>query len=99
MQHLTVRGVSSLRSIGRRLGRPASTIKREIDRGIQEPGSQGHRSGYRRKQRFGAQQSGRTAKCVTPRCRRSGVPRCGHGARKPRSWPPTRGCVIWFRIG
>ena len=50
----------SLTSIGRRLGRPASTIKREIDT------NGGHhvarKSGYRRKEAFGARQSGSTAR-------------------------------------
>jgi transposase, IS30 family len=49
----------SLNSIGRRLSRPASTIKREID------ANGGHhvarKSGYRRKKAFGARQSGKTA--------------------------------------
>ena len=49
----------SLNSIGRRLARPASTIKREID------ANGGHhaarKSGYRRKEAFGARQSGRAA--------------------------------------
>jgi transposase, IS30 family len=52
----------SLQSMGRRLGRATSTIKREIDnngdlrnRGI------GRKSGYRRKHAFGARQSGNAA--------------------------------------
>jgi transposase, IS30 family len=49
----------SLQSIGKRLGRPTSTIKREID------ANGGHSnvpmSGYRRKQAFGARQSGNSA--------------------------------------
>ncbi|MCG7598159.1 IS30 family transposase [Mycobacterium sp. PSTR-4-N] len=49
----------SLRSIGRRLGRPASTIKREIDNNSElRNRHQGRKSGYRRKHAFGARQSG-----------------------------------------
>jgi IS30 family transposase len=52
----------SLRSMGRRLGRPASTIKREIDVNTELRFRKNHRkSGYRRKHAFGAQQSGATA--------------------------------------
>lgn len=50
----------SLNSIGRRLGRPASTIKRELDANADIRNAKGT-SGYRRKQAFGARQSGRTA--------------------------------------
>lgn len=50
----------SLRSIGRRLGRAASTIKRELDRTVRNR-YDGRKSGYRRKERFGARQSGNTA--------------------------------------
>ena len=52
----------SLRSIGARLQppRPASTIKREIDNnGVNH--NDGRKSGYRRKEAFGARQSGNTA--------------------------------------
>jgi IS30 family transposase len=51
----------SLRSIGRRLGRPASTIKRELDRTVRNR-YDGRKSGYRRKERFGANQSGMDAR-------------------------------------
>jgi IS30 family transposase len=47
----------SLRSIGRRLGRAASTIKRELDRNVANR-YDGRKSGYRRKEAFGARQSG-----------------------------------------
>ncbi len=47
----------SLRSIGQRLGRPASTIKRELDNNV-ENRYDGRKSGYRRKAAFGARQSG-----------------------------------------
>src|ERR1700759_5125787 len=47
----------SLRSIGRRLGRPASTIKRELDNNV-ENRYDGRKSGYRRKHAFGVRQSG-----------------------------------------
>ena len=52
----------SLRSIGRRLNRPASTIKREIDNNSELRNRYTDRtSGYRRKHAFGARQSGKTA--------------------------------------
>jgi IS30 family transposase len=51
----------SLRSIGQRLGRPASTIKRELDRTVRNR-YDGRKSGYRRKERFGANQSGMDAR-------------------------------------
>ena len=41
--------------------RPASTIKREIDNNGGPPSWNGGKSGYRRKEAFGARQSGRTA--------------------------------------
>jgi len=52
----------SLNSIGRRLipPRPASTIKRELDANADIHNARGT-SGYRRKEAFGARQSGRTA--------------------------------------
>jgi IS30 family transposase len=56
-----VRTGESLQSMGERLGRPASTIKREIDvNGANNP-SDGRKSGYRRKEAFGARQSGNAA--------------------------------------
>ncbi len=55
----------SLRSIGRRLDRPASTIKREIDNNSELRNRyRGRKSGYRRKHAFGARQSGITATVV-----------------------------------
>jgi transposase, IS30 family len=58
-----VHAEESLRSIGRRLGRPASTIKREIDNNTElRTRKDPKRSGYRRKHAFGAHQSGATAK-------------------------------------
>ena len=52
----------SLRSIGRRLNRPASTIKREIDNNSELRNRYTDcTSGYRRKHAFGARQSGKTA--------------------------------------
>jgi IS30 family transposase len=52
----------SLRAIGQRLGRPASTIKREIDANTElRTRKNPKRSGYRRKHAFGARQSGNTA--------------------------------------
>jgi IS30 family transposase len=50
----------SLRSIGQRLGRAASTIKRELDNNV-ENRYDGRKSGYRRKEAFGARASGRSA--------------------------------------
>jgi transposase, IS30 family len=53
----------SLRCIGRRLGRPASTIKRELDVNTELHGrADPKKSGYRRKYAFGARQSGSSAK-------------------------------------
>ena len=52
----------SLRAIGRRLQRPASTIKREIDNNADVRNRhEGRKSGYRRRYAFGARQSGSTA--------------------------------------
>jgi transposase, IS30 family len=57
-----VHATESLRSIGRRLGRAASSIKREIDKNTElRTRKNPHRSGYRRKHAFGARQSGATA--------------------------------------
>ena len=53
-----VKADESLNSIGRRLGRAASTIKYELD---VNGAPVGRKSGYRRKEAFGARQSGRTA--------------------------------------
>ena len=50
----------SLQCIGRRLGRPASTIKRELDRNVANR-YDGRKSGYRRKEAFGARQSGNSS--------------------------------------
>ncbi len=47
----------SLRSIAARLGRAPSTIKRELDKNVRNR-YDGRRSGYRRKEAFGARQSG-----------------------------------------
>jgi IS30 family transposase len=53
----------SLRSIGRRLGRHPSTIKREIDNNTElRTRKNAKKSGYRRKHAFGAGQTGATAK-------------------------------------
>ena len=57
-----VRSDESLQSIGERLGRSASTIKREIDNnGLHVLHNPQRRSGYRRKWAFGARQSGSSA--------------------------------------
>ena len=57
-----VRTNESLQSIGKRLSRPASTIKREIDANGVLNRYDGRKSGYRRKEAFGARQSGKTAR-------------------------------------
>jgi transposase, IS30 family len=58
---LGVKTNESLNSIGRRLRRPASTIKYELDvNGVDH--CDGRKSGYRRKEAFGARLSGKTAK-------------------------------------
>jgi transposase, IS30 family len=49
----------SMNSIGRRLKRPASTIKYELD--VNGVDHKGRKSGYRRKEAFGARRSGWTA--------------------------------------
>jgi len=73
----------SLRSIGRRLGRPASTIKREIDNNTElRTRKNPKKSGYRRKHAFGAHQSGATAK-VAYRAM-SAHDRCADRARRPK---------------
>lgn len=56
-----VRTDESLHSMGNRLSRPASTIKREIDNNGVGKSYDGRKSGYRRKHAFGARQSGRSA--------------------------------------
>jgi transposase, IS30 family len=50
----------SLRSMGLRLGRPASTIKRELDVNVRNR-HDGRKSGYRRKYAFGARQNGNSS--------------------------------------
>jgi len=73
----------SLRSIGRRLGRPASTIKREIDNNTELRSRKNpKKSGYRRKHAFGAHQGGATAK-VQYRAM-SAHDRCADRARRPK---------------
>jgi IS30 family transposase len=79
-----VRCYESLQSIGQRLGRPASTIKREIDSNSDSGDRcQRPRSGYRRKAAFGARQSGRTAQ-VGYRAL-SAQARSDQRARRPKS--------------
>jgi IS30 family transposase len=56
-----VSNYESLNSIGRNLRRPASTIKYEIDVNGCRPSLNAGKSGYRRKERFGARRSGATA--------------------------------------
>jgi transposase, IS30 family len=73
----------SLRSIGRRLGRPASTIKREIDNNCELRNRFiGRKSGYRRKHAFGAHQSGGSAR-VQYRAM-AAHDRCADRARRPK---------------
>ena len=76
-----VRTNESLRSIGQRLDRPASTIKYEIDANATKNCSDGRKSGYRRKEAFGARQSGKTARVALPELSsRRLAPRCVHDA-------------------
>jgi IS30 family transposase len=56
-----VRTNESLNSMGRRLKRPPSTIKYEIDVNATKNCADERKSGYRRKEAFGARQSGQTA--------------------------------------
>jgi IS30 family transposase len=73
----------SLRSIGRRLGRPASTIKREIDANTElRTRKDPTKSGYRRKYAFGARQSGSSAK-VAYRAM-AAHDRCADRAQRPK---------------
>jgi transposase, IS30 family len=73
----------SLRSIGRRLDRPASTIKREIDNNCELRNRYtGCKSGYRRKHAFGAPQCAAAAK-VTYRAM-AAHDRCADRARRPK---------------
>ena len=51
----------SIRSIAERLDRAPSTIKYELDVNVRNHDVDGRKSGYRRKQAFGARQSGQTA--------------------------------------
>ena len=73
----------SLNSIGRRLipPRPASTIKRELDANADIHNARGT-SGYRRKQAFGARQSGRTAQVHYDAF--VAQARCDQRARRPK---------------
>jgi transposase, IS30 family len=71
----------SLNSIGRRLGRPASTIKREID--VNGGHHVARKSGYRRKQAFGAPQSGKTAQVGYDAF--VAQARCDQRARRPKT--------------
>jgi transposase, IS30 family len=77
-----VRTNESLHSIGNRLGRPASTIKHEIDVNGVLNRYDGRKSGYRRKEAFGARQSGATAQV----CYRAVVAqvRAEESARRPK---------------
>jgi transposase, IS30 family len=59
--HAGVRANESLRSMAWRLGRAASTIKRELDVNVRNR-YDGRKSGYRRKEAFGARQSGNSAR-------------------------------------
>jgi IS30 family transposase len=73
----------SLRAIGRRLQRPASTIKREIDNNADVRNRhEGRASGYRRKHAFGARQSGATAAVVYRAM--AAHDRCADRARRPK---------------
>jgi transposase, IS30 family len=71
----------SLNSIGRRRGRPASTIKREID--VHGGHHAGRKSGYRRKDALGARQSGTTAQVHYDAFLAQA--RCDQRARRPKA--------------
>jgi IS30 family transposase len=77
----------SLHSIGRRPGRPASTIKREIDINGVAPSRNGQKSGYRRKEAFGARQSGRSAEVGYDALRAQAAPMRGRAEPNRASWP------------
>jgi IS30 family transposase len=63
-----VRSGESLQSIGRRLGRPASTIKREIDtNGLHNVHNRGRKSGYRRKEASGPARADAAQRCAIAR--------------------------------
>lgn len=85
-----VRVQESLHAIGKRLGRPASTIKREIDVNGQRKYfvDCGRKSGYRRKEAFGARQSGKTAKVAYSAV--DAQQRADQRARRPK--PTKFGC-------
>lgn len=76
-----VKANESLNSIGRRLKRPASTIKYELDvNGVHH--NDGRKSGYRRKEAFGARQSGLTA--TVRYCALAAQSRSDKRARRPQ---------------
>ncbi len=77
-----VSNYESLNSIGRSLRRPASTIKYEIDANGVPASHNGGKSGYRRKERFGARRSGRTA--VIEYDALIAQTRCDARARRPK---------------
>ena len=74
----------SMNSIGQRLGRPASTILREIDNnGLHHVDHPERKSGYRRKEAFGARQSGRSA--TVRYCALTAQAYSDRRARRPKS--------------
>lgn len=88
----------SLRSMGRRLHRPASTIKRELDRNV-ENRYDGRASGYRRKEAFEPVKAASARRCVTTRWQVNGQPRGGRGAPRCASSPSLTRCVMRCRLG
>jgi IS30 family transposase len=86
-----VKANESLNSIGRRLKRPASTIKYELDvNGVDH--SDGRKSGYRRKEAFGARQSGKTA--VVRYDALVAQSRSDERARRPQLGKLARNCAL-----
>jgi len=95
-----VHAQESLRSIGRRLGRPASTIKREIDSNCELRNRHTRlQVGYRRKDAFGARQSGKTARVRYLAMAAHDRSATALGAPKPANWPPVTRCVPRCRLG
>ncbi len=94
-----VRTNESLNAIGRRLKRPASTIKYEIDANSTKNCADGRKSGYRRKEAFGARQSGKTAQVQYRATLARPVPKRVHAAPRSAGWQNASGCVSRCRLG
>lgn len=83
--------------MGRRLGRPASTIKRELDNNVANR-YDGRKSGYRRKEAFGARQSGcsSTVRYDALAAERTAAKRAQRASSA--SWPPMTRCASRCRL-